>query len=127
VGGGPVAGPRFALVGDAANANDAITGEGIQHAIDSGGLLADSLAEGGVDGGPALYTERWQAGPGGELAACARLAARLYRPRTVDLSVALAKRSRRARRLMADMLIAAQPYRGLGRRMLGDAMRGSFR
>ena len=123
VGAGPIAGTRFALAGDAANANDAITGEGIQHALDSGGLLADALCEAGPDGAPALYTERWQAGPGGELAACARLAHRLYRPRTVDLSVALAKRSRRARRLMADMLIAAQPYRGLGRRMWRDALR----
>jgi flavin-dependent dehydrogenase len=125
VGAGPVAGPRFALAGDAANANDAITGEGIQRAIDSGGLLAEALCEAGVDGAPALYTERWQAGPGGELDACARLARRLYRPRSVDLSVALAQRSRRARRLMADMLIAAQPYRGLGRRMWRDALRGA--
>jgi flavin-dependent dehydrogenase len=120
VGAGPIAGPRFALVGDAANANDAITGEGIQHALDSGAMLADALSEVGAERGPTLYTERWQAGAGGELAACARLARRLYRPRTVDLAVALALRSRRARRLMADMLIAAQPYRGLGRRMLGD-------
>ncbi|MFI5316506.1 MAG: NAD(P)/FAD-dependent oxidoreductase [Myxococcota bacterium] len=125
VGAGPVSGARFALIGDAANANDAITGEGIQHAFDSGGLLADSLCEAGVDGAPALYRERWRAGPGGELAACARLARRLYRPRTVDLSVALAARSRRARRLMADMLIAAQPYRGLLRRILADSVRGS--
>jgi len=120
VGGGPVAGPRFALVGDAAAANDAITGEGIQHALDSGGMLADALCEAGADAAPALYTERWQAGPGGELAACARLSRRLYRPRTVDLSVGLARRSRRARRLMADMLIAAQPYRGVWRRIARD-------
>ena len=122
VGSGPVAGPGFALVGDAAAANDAITGEGIQHALDSGGLAADALAEAGPERAPALYTERWRAGPGGELAACARLARQLYRPRTVDLSVALAGRSRRARRLMADMLIAAQPYRGLWRRIASDAL-----
>ena len=122
VGGGSVAGPGFALVGDAAAANDAITGEGIQHALDSGGLAADALAEAGLERAPALYTERWRAGPGGELDACARLARRLYRPRTVDLSVALAGRSRRARRLMADMLIAAQPYRGLWRRIAADAL-----
>jgi geranylgeranyl reductase family protein len=122
VGAGPVAGPGFALVGDAAAANDAITGEGIQHALDSGGLAADALAEAGPERAPALYTERWRAGPGGELDACARLACRLYRPRTVDLSVVLAGRSRRARRLMADMLIAAQPYRGLWRRIASDAL-----
>ncbi|HTO55122.1 MAG TPA: NAD(P)/FAD-dependent oxidoreductase [Myxococcota bacterium] len=120
---GPVSGPRFALAGDAAAANDAITGEGIQHALDSGGLLAESLLEAGVAGAPARYAERWRTGPGGELAACARLARRLYRPRTVDLSVALAKRSRRARRLMADMLVAGQSYRGLAGRILGDLLR----
>ena len=123
VGAGPVAGPGFALIGDAAAANDAITGEGIQHALDSGGLLADALCEAGPERAPALYTERWQAGPGGELAACARLARRLYRPYTVDLSVAVAGRSRRARRLMADMLIQSQPYRGMWRRIAADALR----
>jgi flavin-dependent dehydrogenase len=119
---GPVAGPGFALIGDAAAANDAITGEGIQHALDSAALLADALIEVGVERAPALYTERWQAGAGGELAACARLARWLYRPRVVDFSLALASKSRRARRLMADMLMVAQPYRGLPRRLLADAL-----
>jgi len=120
VGGGPVAGTRFALVGDAANANDAITGEGIQHALDSGALLAAALDEAGPDRAPALYTEQWLSGSGDELAACARLARRLYRPRVVDLSLALAARSRRARRLMVDMLTVAQPYRSLGCRLRAD-------
>ncbi|HXX47448.1 MAG TPA: NAD(P)/FAD-dependent oxidoreductase [Myxococcota bacterium] len=120
---GPVAGPGFALAGDAANANDAITGEGIGHALDSGGLVADALCEAGPERAPALYTERWQAGPGGELAACARLARRLYRPATVDFSLALAAHSRRARRLMADMLVAGQSYRALGRRLARDLLR----
>jgi len=124
VGGGPVAGERFALIGDAANANDAITGEGIAHALDSAALFAGALDEAGLDRAPALYTERWLAGPGGELEACARLAKRLYRPRVVDFSLALAARSRRARRLMADMLMVAQPYRTLGRRVLADVLRG---
>ena len=122
VGGGPVAGARFALVGDAANANDAITGEGIQHALDSAALLASALAEAGPDRASALYTERWRAGPGGELEACARLARHLYRPRVVDFSLALAAHSRRARRLMADMLMVAQSYRGLPRRLASDAL-----
>jgi flavin-dependent dehydrogenase len=124
VGGGPVAGPRFALIGDAANANDAITGEGIQHAIDSAALLAGALDEAGPDAAPALYTERWVAGPGGELAACARLSRLLYRPRVVDFSLALAARSRRARRLMADMLMVAQPYRTLPGRLARDFLAG---
>jgi flavin-dependent dehydrogenase len=120
VGGGPVAGTRFALIGDAANANDAITGEGIQHALDSAALLAGALEEVGPDRAPALYTERWRAGQGGELEACARIARRLYRPRVVDFSLALAAHSRRARRLMADMLMVAQPYTTLRQRVHRD-------
>jgi menaquinone-9 beta-reductase len=124
VGGGPVAGARFALIGDAANANDAISGEGIQHALDSAAILAGALDEAGPDRAPALYTERWLAGAGGELEACARLAKRLYRPRVVDFSLALAARSRRARSLMADMLMVAQPYKKLSERILLDLRRG---
>jgi flavin-dependent dehydrogenase len=124
VGDGPVAGPRFALVGDAAAANDAITGEGIHHAIDSGGILADALAEAGADGAPALYARRWADGPGGELAACLALARRLYRPVTVDLSMALAARNGRIRRLMAAMPTAELPYRGLWRRILRETLLG---
>lgn len=123
VGGGPVAGTRFALIGDAANANDAITGEGIQHALDSAALLAAALEQAGPDAAPALYAERWAAGAGGELAACARLSRHLYRPRVVDFSLALAARSRRARRLMADMLTASQSYRTLRRRLFTDLSR----
>ena len=120
VGGGAIAGPRFALIGDAANANDAITGEGIQHALDSAALLATALDETGPAEAPTLYTKRWLAGPGGELEACSRLARRLYRPRIVDLSLALAAHSRRARRLMADMLMVAQPYTALRQRVHRD-------
>jgi len=120
IGGGPVAGPGFALIGDAANANDAITGEGIQHALDSAALLAGALDEAGSDVAPALYTKRWLAGPGGELAACARLARRLYRPRVVDFSLSFVAHSRRARRLMADMLMVAQPYTALRQRLRRD-------
>ncbi len=124
VGGGIVAGAGFALIGDAANANDAITGEGIQHALDSAALLADALIEHGFDAAPAVYTAKWQAGAGGDLAACSRLSRWLYRPPVVDFSLALAARSRRARRLMADMLMVAQPYRTLPRRLLSDVARG---
>ncbi|MEX2207421.1 MAG: NAD(P)/FAD-dependent oxidoreductase [Myxococcota bacterium] len=118
-----VAGPGFALIGDAAAANDAITGEGIGHALESAALLAEALVEAGPERAPALYTERWQAGAGGELAACARLARWLYRPRVVDFSLALAAKSRRARRLMAEMLLVEQSYRGLPRRLLTDLLR----
>lgn len=117
VGGGPVAGPGFALIGDAANANDAITGEGIHHAIDGGGILAATLAEAGTADAPAEFERRWQEGPGGDLAACRRLARALYRPVVVDASLVVARRSARLRRVMAGTAVEARPYRGLPGRL----------
>ncbi len=116
---GRIAGPRFALVGDAAGANDALTGEGIHYAIDSAGMLAAALLEAGPVEGPARYARRWRAGPGAELALGAAFARLLYRPLTVDVSLALAARSERLRRLMAAMPTEERPYRGLPRRLAG--------
>lgn len=117
-----LAGPRFALVGDAANAVDGITGEGIQHGLASAALLADALDAAGPEAGPALYARRWRAGPGRELAIAARWAARWYRPRSVDLALALCAYSPRARRIMADLLAVLQPYSTLPRRTARDAL-----
>ncbi len=124
VGGGPVAGPGFALVGDAANANDAITGEGIHHAIDGGGILADTLAEIGRRDAPAVFERRWADGPGGDLAACRLLARTLYRPVVVDASLVVARRSERIRRVMASTAVEARPYRGLPGRLWREVVLG---
>ncbi|MEE2704301.1 MAG: NAD(P)/FAD-dependent oxidoreductase [Myxococcota bacterium] len=124
--GNQVAGPRFALVGDAANAVDAITGEGIQHAIDGAALLADTLANSGPLEAPSIYARRWHDGNGRELRWSAHLRARLYRPATVRLALRLAARSRRAKRVMADLLTMLQPYSGLPRRLLREAVPGPW-
>jgi len=48
-----VAGPDFALIGDAAGFADPLTGEGIQNALHSAGLLAEGISK----GGPAVYAD----------------------------------------------------------------------
>lgn len=113
-------GPRFALVGDAANAVDAITGEGIQHALESGATLAAALDALGPLGAAEEYARRWSAGPGRELARASRWAGRYYRPGMVSFSLRVARRSSRARRIMADLLAVLQPYSGLRQRVLRE-------
>ena len=120
-----VAGPRFALVGDAANAVDTITGEGIQHAIDGAALLAETLTSSGPLEAPSIYARRWNHGNGRELRWSSSLGARAYRPATVGLALRLAARSRRAKRVLADLLTVLQPYSGLPRRLLLEAVAGS--
>ena len=118
-----IAGPRFALVGDAAAQVDAITGEGIHHALFAAELLGGALSEAGPLDGSALYAQRWRRGGGRELAVAARWAARWYRPSMVEFSLAVARRSRRARHVMQDLLMVMQPYSSLRRRLLRELVR----
>jgi flavin-dependent dehydrogenase len=118
-------GPRFALIGDAGNLVDAITGEGIQHAIDSAAMLARALDDAGPLDAHRLYRERWMAGPGRELARAAVWAAWLYRPWLVSPLLGLARHSARARRIVADLLMMRQPYTTLFGRVARDALFGA--
>jgi flavin-dependent dehydrogenase len=115
-----IAGPRFALVGDAASQVDAITGEGIHHALFGAEVLSGALHEAGPLEGPAIYAQRWRGRSGRELAVAARWAARWYRPSMVELSLGVARRSRRARHVMEDLLMVLQPYSSLRRRLLRE-------
>jgi flavin-dependent dehydrogenase len=118
-------GPRFALVGDAADQNDAITGEGIAHALDSAALVAESLHEHGPLDAARAYAGRWMRGPGRELALAARWAARFVRPASVAWFLRLARDRAWARSVMADCLACEQPYSTLGRRALREAVRAA--
>jgi flavin-dependent dehydrogenase len=113
---GPLGGPRFALAGDAAGQVDAITGEGIHHALHAAALVAEALLAAGPLAAGARYEARWRAGPGRELALAARWARRWYTPRAVAGLLALGARSRRGRRIMGDLMTLRQPYATLLRR-----------
>ncbi|MGH9787770.1 MAG: NAD(P)/FAD-dependent oxidoreductase [Candidatus Acidiferrales bacterium] len=115
----PLAGPRWARVGDAAGLVDPITGEGIYYALRSGELLAEALIAGQAESYPQRIEEDFAA----DLRAAARWQQTFYRGRwlgtsTTDRMIAAAARSRRFRRLLDDLFAGSQDYRGLRWRLL---------
>ena len=110
------AGDRWMLLGDAAGLVDPITREGIFFALRSGELAARSVLT-GTD--PASsYSERVADEIHPELRRAARLKARFYRPRFMQLLIVALERSAPIRGVMADLIAGRQTYRGLRRRLL---------
>jgi flavin-dependent dehydrogenase len=110
-----IAGPRWALLGDAAALADPITGEGIYYALRSARLLAEALR---ASGSPSHYPERVLADLGPELLRAARLKDRFYAPGFARRMVAYAARSGAVREVLADLVLGTQGYAGLKRRLL---------
>ena len=78
----PLAGARWALVGDAAGLVDPITREGIYFALRSGDMLAETLMR-ACD--HSLYVRRVREELASELARAARLKAGFFRPAFLGL------------------------------------------
>ena len=110
-----IAGPRWALVGDAAALADPITGEGIHHALRSALVLADTLR---VEGSAARYPERALADFGRELLKAAAIRDRFYAPGFTRRMIAFAARSEAIRQVLGDLVLGTQGYLGLKRRLL---------
>jgi len=110
-----VAGPRFALLGDAAALADPITGEGIHHALLSAHLLADTLRE---EGSPARYPERLLESIGRDLQKAATLRGRFYAPGFAQRMVRYAAWSPAIEEILVDLVLGEQGYRGLKRRLV---------
>lgn len=110
-----LAGPRWALVGDAAALADPLTGEGISQALRSALLLAEALR---ARASPAGYPPRLLEEVGRELLRAAALRARFYAPGFTDRMIAHARRSAAVREVLADLVLGEQGYRGLKRRLL---------
>ena len=113
-----LAGPGWALAGDAAGLVDPVTGEGIYFAMRSGELLAESL----LDHAPETYPARVWRDFGSKLALGARLAHDFYRgdflgklssTRMIEFSA----RSASFLELLQDLLDGAQSYPGLAWRL----------
>jgi flavin-dependent dehydrogenase len=115
-----IAGPRWALVGDAAALADSITGEGIYYALRSAEVLADTLR---ADGSPARYPERALADFGRELLKAAALQDRFYAPGFARRMVRYSARSTAIRDVLGDLVLGDQGYAGLKRRLLRTAPR----
>jgi flavin-dependent dehydrogenase len=110
-----IAGPRWALVGDAAALADPITGEGIFFALRSATVLAQTLRE---TGSPAGYPARAQEDFGRELNKAAALRDRFYSPGLAPRMVAYARRTRAIRSVLGDLVLGEQGYLSLKRRLL---------
>lgn len=115
-----IAGPRWALVGDAAALADPITGEGIYSALRSAVLLAGTLRE---RGSPVGYPERVLEDFGRELLKAVALKDRFYAPGFTRRMISFSGRSRAVREVLADLVLGEQGYRGLKRRLLRAAPR----
>ena len=109
------AGPRWALVGDAAALADPITGEGIYYALRSALVLAETLLR---DGSPARYPERALEDFGRELVKSASLRERFFAPGFSRRMVAFSRMSPAIREVLADLVLGRQGYAGLKRRLL---------
>jgi flavin-dependent dehydrogenase len=110
-----VAGPTWALIGDAAALADPITGEGIYYALRSAEILHECLATGAT---PVAYADRLADEVGGELCRAARLYDRFYAPGFSRRMVSYAARSRAVRTVLGDLVLGDQGYGGLEKRLL---------
>ena len=110
-----LAGPRWALAGDAAGLVDPITREGIYFAIASGQSIAEALAA----GHPArVYAARVRDEAVSELARAARLKAGFFRPAFAGLMIGALHQSAGIRAVMADLVAGRQSYATLKWRLL---------
>jgi geranylgeranyl reductase family protein len=110
-----LAGPCWALVGDAAGLVDPITREGIYFALASGQWIADALMEDDPTRG---YTARARDEALSELARAARLKASFFRPAFTGLMISALQESAAIRAVMADLVAGRQSYAGLRSRLL---------
>jgi geranylgeranyl reductase family protein len=110
-----LAGPRWALAGDAAGLVDPITREGIFFALQSGEWIAGAL----MSGDPAsAYASRVHDEALAELARAARLKASFFRPAFIGLLMRALTRSGAIRSVMADLVAGQQTYAALKWRLL---------
>jgi flavin-dependent dehydrogenase len=115
-----VAGPRWALVGDAAALADPVTGEGIHYAFRSAHVLADTLRD---DASPARYPERVLEDFGRDMLKGAAIRDRFYAPGFARRMVRYAASSPAIQRVLIDLVLGEQGYLGLKRRLLRTAPR----
>jgi len=111
----PLAGARWALVGDAAGLVDPITREGIYFALRSADLVARSLTRGRAT---STYAASVADELVRELARAARLKAGFFRPAFLDLMVDAVEHSAPVRRVVADLVAGRQAYATLKWRLI---------
>jgi geranylgeranyl reductase family protein len=114
-----VSGPGFLLTGDAAGLVDPITREGIFFGLQSAAFAAAAITSGDETSLARRYREAVHDEIIPELARASRLKSAFFRPRFIRLMLDALASSESVRRVMADLLTGAQPYRGLKWRLAG--------
>jgi flavin-dependent dehydrogenase len=110
----PCCGQDWALVGDAAGLVDALTGEGLPYAFQSGRLAATAIARGHLR----QYGRKLRATILSELAATYRLSGIYYHRSLIDWHLAVTSRSRRQQGLVCDFALGYKSYRRYWREVL---------
>jgi len=105
----PLAGPRWALTGDAAGLVDPITREGIYFALASGNWIGEALNRDDAR----VYEARARDEAIPELARAAQLKAGFFRPAFAGLMMRALHESEAIRAVMADLIAGCQSYRSL--------------
>jgi flavin-dependent dehydrogenase len=114
-----IAGPHWALIGDAAGVVDPITREGIYYAVRTAELLSRAFREATrVEEAGVRYAALVRHELGAEMQKAHRLQERFYRPRFTRAMVYLTRRSPRLCTVMAELLACRQGYVGLKRRLM---------
>lgn len=113
-----IAGPNWALAGDAAACVDPVTGEGLFYALRSGELLAQAIRQ----SQPETYPSRLRSEFVADLEIATRLVRRVFRGRFLGGAVTtrmvqFARRSATFRDLLRDLFSGAQDYRTLRNRL----------
>jgi flavin-dependent dehydrogenase len=111
-----LAGPRWALVGDAAGLVDPITREGIYFALASGEWIGRALAAGAS---AREYASRVHDEAAPELARAARFKAGFFHPAFTGQLMRALVHSAKIRAVMADLVAGRQSYMTLKWRLLG--------
>jgi flavin-dependent dehydrogenase len=109
-----VAGPKWALVGDAAALADPITGEGIYYALRSAQILASTVLE---TGAASAYPARAMEAYGHDLLRAGRLYSRFFEDGFPDRMLRSARRSPTVARVLVDLVLGRQDYVSLKRRL----------
>jgi geranylgeranyl reductase family protein len=110
-----LAGPRWALIGDAAGLVDPITREGIFFALASGQWIGDALTAAQPT---SVYHSRVQDEAIAELRRAARLKAGFFRPAFAGALMRALMESSAIRSVMADLVAGTQNYASLKWRLL---------
>jgi flavin-dependent dehydrogenase len=114
--GNAVAGPGWALVGDASGAVDPLTGEGIYYAVKTAHLLAEALIQGSLES----YAPAWQAMAATSIAKVGKKRELFYRPATLRALGLLLDYSPSVRALAGNIICGSQRYDTLKSRVKAE-------